>query len=523
MQLTLIIVVLSLLIVAGLSAIYIYYQNQKKKVTQISQQAELHTKTIVQEAERQSATIMKEANLEVKDKFLQMKAEFEKQTRDQRNQLLQLEKRIHQKEESLEKRTNYIDSKEKDILKRENQFNQQVHELNEVRKKYDNLIAEQKRELERIAGMTAEEAKKVLLKAIETEARQEAAIMVKKIDEEAKIEAQKEARRILSIAIQKSAAEYVMESSVSILDLPSDDIKGRIIGREGRNIRALEMATGVDLIIDDTPEAIILSCFDPYRREIAKMALDRLITDGRIHPTKVEEVVAKVKEELEQKMYEEGEAAAFELGINGIHPELLKLLGKLRYRNSYGQNVLLHSKEVAYLSANLAHELKCNPMIAKRAGLLHDIGKAIDKESEGSHIKLGVEIARKYNESEAILHAMEAHHEDIPSMSVEAVIVQAADTISAARPGARYEVLEHYLKRLENLENIAKNFDGVTKAYALQAGREIRILVDSNKLSDDQTIWLCKDIAKKIQAEIQFPGQIKVTVIREMRSVEYAK
>jgi len=314
-----------------------------------------------------------------------------------------------------------------------------------------------------------------------------------------------------------------MESSVSILDLPNDDIKGRIIGREGRNIRALEMATGVDLIIDDTPEAIIISCFDPYRREIAKIALERLISDGRIHPTKVEEVVQKVKEELEQKMYEEGEAAAFELGFNDIHPELLKLLGKLKYRNSFGQNVLLHSKEVAYLAGNLAHELKCNAKIAKRAGLLHDIGKAIDKESEGSHIKLGVEIARKYNECEEVLHAMEAHHDEIPSQSIEAVLVQAADTISAARPGARYEVLEHYLKRLENLENIAKSFDGVTKAYALQAGREIRILVDSHKLTDEQAVWLCKDIAKRIQNEIQFPGQIKVTVIREMRSVEYAK
>jgi ribonucrease Y len=517
------IVILIILIVAGIASIYIYFKNQKDKYSNISQQAELHAKSVVQEAERQSATMLKEANLEVKDKFLQMKTEFEKQTRDQRTQLMQLEKRIHQKEESLEKRTNYVETKEKEVQKKENQINQQIHELNETRKKYDTLISEQKRELEKIAGMSAEEAKKILIKTIENEARQEAAILLKKIDEELKLEVEREARRILSIAIQKSAAEYVMESSVSILDLPSDDIKGRIIGREGRNIRALEMATGVDLIIDDTPEAIILSSFDPFRREIAKIALDRLITDGRIHPTKVEEVVAKVKEDLEQKMYEEGEAAAFELGINDIHPELLRLLGKLRYRNSYGQNVLLHSKEVAYLSANLALELKCNAPIAKRAGLLHDIGKAIDKESEGSHIKLGVDIARKNGESEAVLHAMEAHHEDIPSMSVEAVIVQAADTISAARPGARYEVLEHYLKRLENLENIARGFDGVTKAYALQAGREIRILVDSNKLTDDQAIWLCKDIAKKIQAEIQFPGQIKVTVIREMRSVEYAK
>lgn len=522
MELTFI-VILSILIVAGLFAICIYYKNQKNKFAKISDDVQRNAKSILQDAERQAANALKEANLEVKDKFLQMKTEFEKQTRDQRNQSLQLEKRIHQKEESLEKRTNYVENKEKEVQKKENQINQQIHELNEARKKCDTLISEQRRDLERIAGMTAEEAKKSLLKSIENEARQEASVILKKIDEEIKLNSESESRRILSIAIQKSAAEHVMESSVSILDLPSDDIKGRIIGREGRNIRALEMATGVDLIIDDTPEAIILSSFDPFRREIAKLALDRLITDGRIHPTKVEEVVAKVKEELEKKMYEEGEAVAFELGINDIHPELLKLMGKLRFRNSYGQNVLLHSKEVAYLAANLAHELKCNAILAKRAGLLHDIGKAIDKESEGSHIKLGVELARKYNESEAVLHAMEAHHEDIPSMSVEAVIVQAADTISAARPGARYEVLEHYLKRLENLENIAKTFEGVTKAYALQAGREIRILVDSNKLSDDQAIWLCKDIAKKIQLEIQFPGQIKVTVIREMRSVEYAK
>lgn len=507
----------------GIGSIYFYYSSQKNKFSKLAQEAEQQAKLIIQEAERQAANKLKEVEIEVKDKFYQMRQEFEKQTRDQKNQLIQLEKRIHQKEESLEKRNAYIDSKEKELSRKDAQLNQLNQELNDARKKYDALIAEQKRELERIANMTAEEARRTLIKKIEGEARQEAAVIIKKIEDEIKQNAEREAKKILSIAIQKSAAEYVMETSVSVLDLPNDDIKGRIIGREGRNIRALEMETGVDLIIDDTPEAIIISCFDPFRREIAKLALERLISDGRIHPTKVEEVVEKVKEEIEQKMYQEGEAVAFELGFNDIHSELLKLLGKLKYRNSFGQNVLLHSKEVAYLAANLAHELKCNARVAKRAGLLHDIGKAIDKESEGSHIKLGVEIARKCNESEEVLHAMEAHHDEIPFQSIEAVLVQAADAISAARPGARYEVLEHYLKRLEDLENIAKSFEGVTKAYALQAGREIRILVDSHKLSDEQAIWLCKDIAKKIQNEIQFPGQIKVTVIREMRSVEYAK
>lgn len=507
----------------GIGSVYFYYSSKKNKFSILAKEAEQQAKLIIQEAERQAANKLKEAEIEVKDKFYQMRQEFEKQTRDQKNQLVQQEKRIHQKEESLEKRNAYIDSKEKELARRDAQLSQLNQELNDARKKYDMLIAEQKRELERVANMTVEEARRILIKQIEEEARQEAVVIIKKIEEEIKQNIEKEAKRILSIAIQKSAAEYVMETCVSVLDLPNDDIKGRIIGREGRNIRVLEMETGVDLIIDDTPEAIIISCFDPFRREIAKLALERLISDGRIHPSKVEEVVERVKGELEQKMYEEGEAVAFELGFNDIHPELLKLLGKLKYRNSFGQNVLLHSKEVAYLSANLAYELKCNAKVAKRAGLLHDIGKAIDKESEGSHIKLGVEIARKYNESEEVIHAMEAHHDEIPFQSIEAVLVQAADAISAARPGARYEVLEHYLKRLENLENIAKSFEGVTKAYALQAGREIRILVDSHKLSDEQAVWLCKDIAKKIQNEIQFPGQIKVTVIREMRSVEYAK
>jgi len=516
-------IIIPILTLGAIASIFLYYKKARGKFLILLQEAEKRAKLIVEEGEKKATELIKEANLEVKDKFIQMKADFERQTREQKNQLIQLERRIHQKEESVEKRAVYLDSKEKELLKKEAAVNQSLQELNEARKKYDNLISEMRRELEKIAGMTSEEAKRVLIKSIENEARQEATVYLKKIEEETKEAAHREAIRILATAIQKSAAEYVMESSVSILDLPNDDLKGRIIGREGRNIRALEMATGVDLIIDDTPEAILISCYDPYRREIAKLALERLILDGRIHPSKVEEIVAKVKEELEQKMYQEGEALVFELGINDMHPELLKLLGKLKYRNSYGQNVLMHSKEVAYLAAHIAYELKCNAAIAKRAGLLHDIGKAVDKESEGSHIKLGVEIARKYNEPEEVIHAMEAHHEDIPFASIEAMIVQAADTISAARPGARFEVLEHYFKRLENLERIAKSFEGVTKAYALQAGREIRILVDSNKLTDEQAIWLCKNVAKKIQEEIQFPGQIKVTVIREMRSIEYAR
>lgn len=378
-------------------------------------------------------------------------------------------------------------------------------------------------ELERVSHLTQEEAKRELQKRIEDEARLEAVQTLRRIEEETREKGQALAREIISQAIQRSAAEHVVETTVSVVDLPSDDMKGRIIGREGRNIRALELATGVDIIVDDTPEAVILSSFDPIRREMARMAIEKLVMDGRIHPARIEEVVEAVKEELEEKIKQEGESVILELRIQDIHPELVKLLGKLKYRTSYGQNVLQHSKEVAYLAAIMARELGADEKVALRAGLLHDIGKAVDREIEGTHTELSVELARKYGESEAVIQAIASHHRDVDFPSVEAVLVQAADTLSAARPGARRELLETYIKRLEKLEEIAKSFEGVAKAFALQAGREIRIIVESQKISDERAALTAKDVARRIKEELDYPGQIKVTVIREMRAVEYAR
>jgi ribonuclease Y len=371
--------------------------------------------------------------------------------------------------------------------------------------------------------MTAEDAKKQLMKSLEQEARRDAANVVRRIDEETREQAQTIARRYVVEAIQRSAADHAAETTVSVVDLPNDDLKGRIIGREGRNIRALEMVTGVDLIVDDTPGAIILSGFDPVRREIAKLTIERLISDGRIHPARIEEMAERVRTELEEQMRQEGEGAALELGIPDIHPELIKMLGRLKYRTSYGQNVLLHSKEVAYLAGFMARECGANVDVATRAGLLHDIGKAIDREMEGTHLQLGIDILRKYNESEDVIKAMEAHHMDREFRSLESMLVQAADAVSASRPGARRDLFESYVKRLERLESIANSFDGVSKAFALQAGREIRVMVEAEKLSDEETLWLSKDVARRIESELQYPGQIKVTVIRETRAVDYAK
>jgi ribonuclease Y len=387
----------------------------------------------------------------------------------------------------------------------------------------EQLVEEQTRRLESVAGMTSEDAKKLLIQNVESEARRDAALLAKRIEEEAIQKSAVEARKIISQAIQRCAAEHIVESSVSVVDLPSDEMKGRIIGREGRNIRALEQATGVDLIVDDTPEAVILSGFDPLRREIARLSIERLIRDGRIHPARIEEVVSKMETEIETKLREEGEQVAFELGIHNFDAGLLQLLGRLRYRTSYGQNVLNHSRDVAYIAGIMARELGADVDVAKRAGLLHDIGKAVDRDMEGTHLQLGVEIARKYGETDEVMHAIEAHHFDVEFKTAEAVLVQAADAISAARPGARREVLENYIRRLEKLEDLASSFSGVAKAFALQAGREIRVIVESSKVSDEQSYWLSKDIAKRIEKDLEYPGQVKVTVIREMRVVDYAK
>jgi ribonucrease Y len=485
--------------------------------------AEQTAQRIIGDSKKEAENIKKEALLEAKDKILNLRSEVEKQTRDRKLEIQGIEKRLNQKEEVLEKRDGALTQKERDFSQKEKKLAERERNLGLDEKRLRELLTEQKRQLEVNSGMSAEEAKKHLLKQLETEAKREAVSMIKRIEEEARATAQEEAKKIISTCIQRCAGEHVVETAVSVVDLPSDEMKGRIIGREGRNIRALEVATGVDLIIDDTPEAIILSGFDPIRREIAKMSIEKLISDGRIHPARIEEVVDKVKKELDLKIQQEGEAAAFELGIRDFHPEIIRLLGRLKYRTSYGQNVLNHSIEVANLAGMMAAEIGASVPVAKRAGLIHDIGKAIDREVEGTHIQLGVQVARKCGESEEVIHAMEAHHFDVEFRTVEAQLVQAADALSAARPGARREILETYVKRLEKLENLADSFAGVSKCYALQAGREIRIMVESDKVSDEQAFWLTKDIARKIENELQYPGQIKVTVIREMRVVEYAR
>jgi len=474
-------------------------------------------------AQQEAEKIKREANLEAKEKYINLKAEFERQTRDRRRKFNEMERRLVNKEENLERKYQVFERKEREFSSKEARLYNQEKELAEKEKKQAELIKQAVAELERIAAMSQEEAKKELQRKIEDEAKLEAVQITKKIEEEAREKGNSLARDIISQAIQRSAAEHVVETTVSVVDLPSDDMKGRIIGREGRNIRALELATGVDIIVDDTPEAVILSSFDPIRREAARLAIEKLVTDGRIHPARIEEVVEAVTVELEEKIKQEGEAAVFELRLQDIHPELIKLLGKLKYRTSYGQNVLQHSKEVAYLSAIMARELGVDTSVAMRAGLLHDIGKAVDREVEGTHTELSVDLAKKYGECEAVYQAIASHHRDVDFPSLEAVLVQAADTLSAARPGARRELLETYIKRLEKLEEVANSYEGVAKAFALQAGREIRIIVESQKISDEKAALAAKEIAQTIKEELDYPGQIKVTVIREMRAVEYAR
>jgi ribonuclease Y len=495
----------------------------RRAAKQVLTNARKQAEKSIEDAEREAQSKLKEADLAAKEKLLQARTEFEKASRQRRQELEQVERRLTQKEDTLDKRLDQLGTKEKEVEGREKVVQVKEKDAQTRLGELELLAREQRQKLEQIAGLTGQQAKDELIRGMENEARMEAAHIVKRIEDEARESASKQAQRIIGMAVQRSASDYISETTVSVVMLPSDEMKGRIIGREGRNIRALEMATGVDLIVDDTPEAVILSGFDPFRREVARVALERLIADGRIHPARIEEVVEKVKAEFDQKILAEGEAALLELRIPNMHPELVKLLGRLRYRTSYGQNVLQHSKEVAFLAGAMAAELKVNVHVARRAGILHDVGKAIDREMDGTHLQIGIDLLRKYGETEEVVHGMACHHGDYDPQTVEAVLVTAADALSAARPGARREILETYVKRLEKLEEIASSFKGVQKTFAIQAGREVRIIVDSNKLSDEESLWLSKDIAKKIEAELTYPGQIRVTVIRETRAVEYAK
>jgi ribonuclease Y len=485
--------------------------------------AEEQARKIVEEAEKQAEMIKKEASIQAKDKVYQAKAEFEKETQEKRQELQGLEKRFLQKEANLEKKVELLDFKEVEISKREKTLSEQEKLVGEQEKKYRDLQEKQRAQLESIAQMSAEEAKRLLLESMESEAKHEAAKEIKRIEDETRETADKKAKEIVGLAIQRYAGDYVTEKTVSVVNLPNDEMKGRIIGREGRNIRALEAVTGVDLIIDDTPEAVILSGFNPVRREVARIALERLISDGRIHPARIEEIVQKVEQELETSIREAGEQATFDVGVHGIHPELLKLIGRLKYRTSYAQNVYQHSLEVAFLCGIMASELGLPVKLAKRAGLLHDIGKALDHEVEGSHSKIGADVAKKHGESSEIVYSIAAHHDEEKPETLLDILVQAADALSGARPGARREMLETYVKRIDDLEQIAKSFPGVDKCYAIQAGREVRVIVQNERISDEDAVVLSHDLAKKIEKDLTYPGQIKITVIREMRAVDYAK
>lgn len=479
--------------------------------------------SIIKEAEKKAEESKKDLILNSKAEAIKLKEEAESDIKDKRQELNQLEKRLSVKEDNLEKRISLVERKEVDFLRREKVLNQLEKSISEKEQKANEKMKERVLELEKVSGMTASEAKTALVNSITDEAKHEAAKSIKKIEDETKEIADKKAKEIIATSIQRYAGDYIAEKSISSVQLPNDEMKGRIIGREGRNIRALEAATGVDFIIDETPEAVILSSFNPIRREVARLSLERLITDGRIHPARIEEVVGKVEEELNAEMKEAGEQATFDVGVHGIHPELLKLLGRLKYRTSYSQNVYNHSLEVAFLCGIMASELNINVKQAKRAGLLHDIGKAVDHEVEGSHAVIGADLAKKFGESHRVVHAIAAHHYDEEPNSTLAILVSAADALSAARPGARKEMFETYVKRLEDLENIAGSFSGVAKSYVIQAGREIRVIVQSQKITDEDSVMLSKDIARKIESTLQYPGQIKVSVIRETRATEFAK
>lgn len=478
--------------------------------------AEERAEKIVEEAKKDAEAKKKEALLEAKEESIKVKNEMEKEARERRNELQRTERRLIQKEETLDRKSESFERKEEQLALK-------MQDLENQKAEVEGLQQKEVCELERISGLTLEEAKNYILETVQNDVKHEATVLIKEVEAKAKLEADRRSREIIANAIQKCAVDHVAETTVSVVQLPNDEMKGRIIGREGRNIRTLETLTGIDLIIDDTPEAVILSGFDPIRREIARIALEKLIVDGRVHPSRIEEMVEKAKKEIEVMIRDEGEAATFETGVNGLHPELVKLLGKLKYRTSYGQNVLKHSMEVANLTGLMAAELGVDITIAKRAGLLHDIGKSVDHEMEGSHVSIGVALCKKYKESAIVINAVEAHHGDVDPQSIIAVLVQAADAISAARPGARRETLESYVKRLQKLEEIADNFKGVEKSFAIQAGRELRIIIIPEDIDDEGMTLLAREIAKKIEEELEYPGQIKVNLIRETRAIEYAK
>lgn len=500
------------LVIGALAGFFVRKKISEAKIGSAEDQA----KKIVEEGEKTAETLKKEALIEAKEKILRDKAESEKEIKERRNEVTRLERRAVAREETLEKKIESYERKEETL-------NRKIKEQSELVEKTEQLRLEQAAKLEAVAGLSRDEAKAELVSLIETEAKHEAAMRIVEIESQLKEDADKKARSIISLAIQRCASEHVSEATVSVVALPNDDMKGRIIGREGRNIRTIETMTGVDLIIDDTPEAITVSCFDPVRREVARLALEKLISDGRIHPTRIEETVEKARREVDNVIKQSGERATFETGVHGLNPELVKLLGRLRYRTSYGQNVLDHSIEVAHIAGIIADEIGADSTLAKRAGLLHDIGKAMTQEVEGSHVQIGIDIARKYKENRDVIHAIEAHHNDVEPQTVVAMIIQAADAISAARPGARREDLENYLKRLQKLEEIANSFPGVDKSFAIQAGREIRVMVKPEVVNDDQMILTAREIVKKIESSLEYPGQIKINLIRESRAVDYAK
>lgn len=511
-----IIINIAIFLISAVIFSFVGYTMRKRIAESKIRVAEEEAKRIIDSAAKEAENKKKEEIIKAKEEIMNSRKELDDEIKERRSEVQLQERRILQKEENLENKLEQLEQREQNLQKKNNEVESKKSEIEEI-------INKQKEELQRISRLSVEEAKQYLLSEVEKSIVTEKAELIRRLDEEAKEKAQKNAKEIIGYAIQKCAADHTSETTVSIVSLPSDDMKGRIIGREGRNIKTLETLTGIDLIIDDTPEAVVISGFDPLRREVAKIALEKLIDDGRIHPAKIEEMVEKAKEEVSAIIKEEGERAVMETGVIGLHPDLIKLIGKLKYRTSYGQNVLNHSIEVSNLARIMADELGLDTKVARRAGLLHDIGKALDHDMEGTHVEIGVEILKKYKENPIVINAVEAHHEDVEPQSIEAVLIQAADAISASRPGARRETLENYIKRLQNLEGIADSFDGVEKSFAIQAGREIRVLVKPEKISDDQMVVLSRDIAKKIEDEMEYPGQIKVNVIRESRVVDYAK
>ena len=511
-----IIINIAIFLISAVIFSFVGYTMRKRIAESKIRVAEEEAKRIIDSAAKEAENKKKEEIIKAKEEIMNSRKELDDEIKERRSEVQLQERRILQKEQNLENKLEQLEQREQNLQKKNNEVESKKSEIEET-------INKQKEELQRISRLSVEEAKQYLLSEVEKSIVTEKAELIRRLDEEAKEKAQKNAKEIIGYAIQKCAADHTSETTVSIVSLPSDDMKGRIIGREGRNIKTLETLTGIDLIIDDTPEAVVISGFDPLRREVAKIALEKLIDDGRIHPAKIEEMVEKAKEEVSAIIKEEGERAVMETGVIGLHPDLIKLIGKLKYRTSYGQNVLNHSIEVSNLARIMADELGLDTKVARRAGLLHDIGKALDHDMEGTHVEIGVEILKKYKENPIVINAVEAHHEDVEPQSIEAVLIQAADAISASRPGARRETLENYIKRLQNLEGIADSFDGVEKSFAIQAGREIRVLVKPEKISDDQMVVLSRDIAKKIEDEMEYPGQIKVNVIRESRVVDYAK